>query len=373
MKKILIVAAKLYNDPTGGGGTVVKTLIDTLINDYHIDLVLYRTAMTDYYQHENLNTYFHPIKFRSTNKFERRVRNIEWNIEYLLDSHDLYSYEKIIIVHTSKLFGFEILSKAILEKTIVFPMYLTPSYKRSNEIVSDGYYQAEIRALELVGKIITPSISEKDDLLQFYQVDVSKIKVIPRGIDNVFLSEQRVGFHNPIKLITVSSIKPQKNVIESVIILKSLRELGHNIRLSIVGKIEDQNLYEQLVSFIESYGMSSYVEIIQGLSLDLVAKEMQKADILLLPSLWETFGRVVYEGLASGIPAVIKTNIECFNHLYKEQFIAPYNNVSEAVEKIQYWVNHLEEYKEISRLAVDYSIKYLAELERKQLYEEITC
>ncbi len=373
MKKILIIAAKLYNDPTGGGGTVLKTLIDTLIDDYQLDLILYRTPVKDYYQHPQLKTYFHPIKFRSLNKFERRIKNIEWNMQYLNDNHDLYSYEKIIIVHISKLFGFEILSKDILAKTIIFPMYLTPSYKRSNEVVSDAYFDAEKRVLGLVGKIITPSLSEKEDLLQFYQVDESKIKVIPRGIDNVFLNEQRLGFHFPIKLITVSSIKPQKNVLESIKILKTLRSLGHNVVLSIIGKVEVQHLYEELISCIDSTEMSPYVDVIQGLPLDLVAEEMHKADLLVLPSRWETFGRVVYEGLASGMPAVIKDNIDCFSHLYKQQFIAPYDTVNEAVKKIAYWIDHLDEYKEASKLAIDFSIQFLSELERKRLYEEITC
>ena len=91
--------------------------------------------------------------------------------------------------------------------------------------------------------------------------------------------------------------------------------------------------------------MSNYVTIIQGLSQNDLAKAMEKSDIIVLPSLWETFGRVVYEGLSSGLPAVLKKGIDCFSTLYKQDFIFSYNEVNEATEIVLSITNNPKLYK----------------------------
>ena len=189
MNRLLVIAAKLYNDPTGGGGTVVKNLIDTFIDDFKIDLVLYRTPVKDIFKHKNLRTYFHPILFRDDDKFERRILNYEKNLEVLIKEHDLREYHRIIVVHISKMFGFERLESKYLKKTVLFPMYLTPSYMRSDECVLLEYTTLEHRALCSAALIITPSDSEKSDIVNYYSINESKVKVIDRGVNEIFFSQ----------------------------------------------------------------------------------------------------------------------------------------------------------------------------------------
>ena len=373
MDKILIVAAKIYNDPTGGGGTVVKNLIDTFVEDYKIDLLLYRTPINDVFKHPNLNTQFYPILHRSQNKFERRLLNYVNNFKYLISNYDLKSYEKIIIVHISKMFGFEILDDEILNKTILFPMYLSPSYKRSNESVPDDYVTLEIKALKAVKKIITPSQSEKEDLVSFFNIDCEKINVINRGVSEFFFKKPKETFHNPLRLIVVSTIKKQKNVIEAIRILKKLIDSNLRCNLKIIGRIESNDLYYEIKDFICQNDLTNKVEFIEGLKLFEVAREMENSDILILPSLWETFGRVVYEGMSTGLPVVIRDGIECFSNLYNRNFILKYKSINDAVEAILNLVKEPFFYKEISVESFNYARRFSVVIEKEQLKEIIKC
>lgn len=371
MDKLLIVAAKLYNDPTGGGGTVVKNLIDTFIDNFKIDLVLYRTPTHDFYKHKNLKTYFHPILYRHDDKFERRILNYKYNFDYLINQYDLSAYKKIIIIHTSKMFGLENLDMDILSKTVLFPMYLSPSYKRSNECVPLKYTELEQKVLNAAFKIVTPSESEKNDLINFYNIDSKKVEVINRGVNEVFFSQPKEQFNDPLKLIVVSTIKEQKNVIESVQILKSLRDYSLKAHLTIIGKVESPNLYEDLKFFVKKNDLLDSTTLIQGVDQNELALEMKKSDILILPSLWETFGRVVYEGLSSGLPTIIREGIDCFSNLYKEDFIFPYATIDQAVFSILELCKKVRRFNILSEKAINYASQFSSLIEQKKLREVI--
>ncbi|MBU1144228.1 MAG: glycosyltransferase family 4 protein [Firmicutes bacterium] len=373
MDKILIIAAKLYNDPTGGGGTVVKNLIDMFIESFEIDLVLYRTPTENIYQHKQLKTYFHPVSYRHDNKFERRILNYRINLELLTNKYDFNVYRKIIIVHISKMFGFETLEEKYLSKMILFPMYLTPSYKRSNEIVPLEYIDLEQKALNAVSKIITPSESEKNDLVSFYHINAEKIEVIHRGVNEVFFSSPKDKFTNPLKLIVVSTIKEQKNVIESVQMISKLRDLGLQTKLTIIGRVESRTLYEQMIDYIRLNDLIDNVMLIQDLNQTELANQLKKSDILILPSLWETFGRVAYEAMAAGLPVVMRKGIECFTNLYGKVYILQYKTIDEAVTLIQEIVKEPAKYLMLSSKAIEYAIQFSSMIESKRIREVIMC
>jgi len=227
--------------------------------------------------------------------------------------------------------------------------------------------------LDAVSKIITPSQSEKDDLVNFYNTDSNKIEVINRGVNEVFFGNPKHKLQNPLRLIVVSTIKEQKNVIESVRILKRLRDFDHDAQLTIIGKIESNSLYNDILNYIESNDLSDNTILIQGVQQIELAIEMKKSDILILPSLWETFGRVVYEGFSSGLPVVLRKEIDCFSNLYKEDFVFPYSTIDEAVFSIIKLSKESEKYHALSLKAIKFATQFSSLIERKRLKEVILC
>ena len=371
MNKILIIAAKFYNDPTGGGGTLVKQLIDTLIEDHRVDLVLFRSRVENYYKHKNLGTHFNPVKERTNNKFLRRISNYEHNIQYLEKNFNLSSYKRILVVHVSKMFGFEKFNSNIKSKIILFPMYLSMSYERSKELVPNEYKILESSALKIANRIITPSLSERSDLTQNYKISASKVRVISRGVDEFFYFEHRQPPGNELKLITVSSFKPQKNVIESVKILNILLSKGINCKLTLIGSVDYPIVFQEILDFISEQRVERHVEIFHKLSLKEVALHMQKSDVLLLPSHWETFGRVVYEGFASGLPAIVNSSSSCFNGIETFKCLQKYASTQEAAKLILDLFLNKDYYSAISQEALNLSKNFPTLKESKLLLEEI--
>ena len=276
-----------------------------------------------------------------------------------------------MVIHASKMFGFEILDSRILKKTILFPMFLSPSYCRSGESVPKEYTELEKSALKCVGQIITPSQSEKEDISHNYQVNPQKIHIIPRGVDDAFFSEGRFRPGDPLGLITVSSIKPQKNVIESLFILNRLSLANKNVHLTIIGRVESEQIYKEMLDYIVQNALTDRVTIIFGCSLGEVAESMRKADILILPSLWETFGRVVYEGFAAGLPALVRPNIECFSELEKNEFVFPYRSLDEAVQIITDFSVKERWYEQLSKKASNFALQYRSDREKTSIREVI--
>jgi glycosyltransferase involved in cell wall biosynthesis len=373
MDKLLIIAAKFYNDPTGGGGTVVKNLIDIFIEDFEIDLVLYRTPINDYYTHENLKTHFHPVFYKRKNKFVRRIINYQYNLDYLIDEYNMDAYIKIIVIHVSKMFGFEKLDDKHLRKTVLFPMFLSPSYRRSNENVPSKYVSLEQKALNSAGKIITPSISEKSDMINFYNIDENKLEVVRRGVNELFFQQPRCKMHMPLKLLVVSTIKEQKNVIEAIYILKKLQDLGLSVNLTIIGRIESTSLYHDIETYIKLHDLIESVSLIQGVKHNELAEEMKESDILILPSLWETFGRVAYEGLSSGLSVFVRKGIDCFSNLYEKDFVFSYTTVDEAANLILDLSRNIERYRKVSAASINYANNFSSLIESIKLKEVILC
>jgi glycosyltransferase involved in cell wall biosynthesis len=103
--------------------------------------------------------------------------------------------------------------------------------------------------------------------------------------------------------------------------------------------------------------MDDYIEIIEGKNSKEIMKEI---DILVVPSITpEGFGRVIVEGMVSGIP-VIATNIGATSEIIEDNitgFLVEPQNSFQISEKIKKIISNSELYKKISINAQKYAIE----------------
>ncbi len=163
-------------------------------------------------------------------------------------------------------------------------------------------------------QIIAVSENTKNDLIDFYQLPIEKIKVIYSGVDESFrpindqkqLNRAKEKYRLPKNFIFyLGNLEPRKNIeglIEAFEILKDKNSLLDDYQLLIAGSpswsyeniyhLANQSKYREAVRFI------GYVDLEDKPALYNLAK------LFVYPSFYEGFGFPPLEALASGLPVV---------------------------------------------------------------------
>ena len=309
-KRVLLYLGKFpaYGFDVDGGSILAKQLIDTLKDKCCLDVVFIRKNKEEYFDQKVNSIRYVEYKDAFNNKFIRRMENLLTN-QSALESfrcHDL-----IITAHISKFFGMNKYNDEFWAKTILFPMFCTPSYQRAGEFVPAEYTEQEKIVFSKVKNVITPSESEAGDLVDYYHLDKSKITIIPRGINPLFAPSADYKLHKPLKIVYIGSIKPQKNTLSTVELLQQLKDKGLNCELHLIGTVQDKSLFSELISILNKNQLQSHVVFHHELPQIEVANVLKGMDVNISVSNWETFGRGIYEGITSGLPTFLLSSLEC--------------------------------------------------------------
>jgi glycosyltransferase involved in cell wall biosynthesis len=133
--------------------------------------------------------------------------------------------------------------------------------------------------------------------------EFKNIKLLPEGMDANEVRDVKRHPEEPNRILYVGVLKGYKNVDK---ILEGfsffLRKESARSKLVIVG---DGPEYEFLVAYARSLGLDTFVEWKHGLSREQLLDEYARASVFILLSHLESFGRVVYDALLIGVPAVV--------------------------------------------------------------------
>jgi glycosyltransferase involved in cell wall biosynthesis len=374
VKNVLLITGKFpdVTSDTDGGSIMVSHLIEALRSKCTLDLLFTRTYNTNFKDIEGVRKVtFHTNKVRNNNKFLRRLANIEWNGKEF--SQLIPQYDRIIIIHCSKALGLENLSQELLNKIILFPMYLTSSYIRSNEVIPVEYTEAEQKILPKIKKIITPSQSEKNDIIKDYHVAENRIIVIPRAINSYIESKVRDG-SKANKLIYIGAIKKQKRNGDAIVLLSKLKEMGIESHLYLVGSLQDDELFDYCVDLTNKLGLENNITFSGVLSQKEIAELFNVVDINISVSCWETFGRGIFEGLSAGLPTVVYNSIDCLpEYANANNGISYVENLKTMADKIYNLCTNSTFYKIQSQKAIENGSQFSIEKQKQRLLQEILC
>jgi D-inositol-3-phosphate glycosyltransferase len=192
----------------------------------------------------------------------------------------------------------------------------------SEEIEGDYRIEGEQDVLKNVDRIIAATTAEYAQLMWLYQADVSKITVIPPGVD--------VGKFYPIPsdeakefigvppcdrmLLFVGRIEPLKGLdvlIEAIAIMQKKEVwLDNPFCLAIIGGDPEENENQaniemaRIKSLAEKHGLSNLVTFLGRRSQDSLPYYYSAAEAVVVPSQYESFGMVALEAMACGTPVV---------------------------------------------------------------------
>jgi glycosyltransferase involved in cell wall biosynthesis len=198
-------------------------------------------------------------------------------------------------------------------KVIVFPMYTGTAYLRSGETVPQEYLQGERAVFELATGVVCSSQAEAREIVISYGVNVSRLAIVPFGINLKKFSRRLRGPSGVLTILTIGAIKPQKNQVDALEVVQYLRD-NHGIptQLLLAGKVADEAYYTHLCQEIRRRNLEDAVKYCGVVEHSDVSAFIDQVHFCMSVSRWETFGIALMEALSLGVPALAYDDVDCF-------------------------------------------------------------
>jgi D-inositol-3-phosphate glycosyltransferase len=183
---------------------------------------------------------------------------------------------------------------------------------RASETEPQTRLDAERELVHSVDRIVVATEHERQLLRQLYRVERSRVVVIPQGVDTDQFqprdqSEARRELDLPEDgkvLVAVGRVEPLKGF---DILIRALAEMTERASVTLVivgGDARAAAEFARLTAIAEEVGVSSQVRFVGATDHQRVAYYYNAADVVVVPSFYESFGLVALEALASGVPVV---------------------------------------------------------------------
>jgi glycosyltransferase involved in cell wall biosynthesis len=129
-----------------------------------------------------------------------------------------------------------------------------------------------------------------------------------------------------------------------------LHDEGVEHRVQVAGEV-DESLFEDSGPAIERLGYLDREELVRA---------YQQADVLVLPSRFDSFGRVVVEGMATGLPALVSEHVGAKEVVTEGEsgWVVPAEDVDALADRMRWCVRHPEEVAAMREEAVAAAAEY---------------
>jgi len=125
---------------------------------------------------------------------------------------------------------------------------------------------------------------------------ITKVKFIPNTIDHI---PKTLNKCNNLNIISVGRLSPEKGFIDLIEVFKIINQKNDKIKLTLVGDGVEKPAIEAL---IKKYKLEDKITLTGFLNADELNKEYEKVSLYLMTSYEESFGIVLIEAMAYGIP-----------------------------------------------------------------------
>jgi len=168
--------------------------------------------------------------------------------------------------------------------------------------------------------IITISEFSKQEIIDLYQIQPNKIKVVYLGFDATQFSpaindnsDLLKKYHiNKPYLLYVGRLEKKKNIGNLLMAFALAKEIKPELKLVLVGSAGNQ--FEEIKKIINNYHLEQEVIITGYVAANDLPIIYNQAEIFLFPTLYEGFGLPILEAMASGVP-VITSNFAPHNEV----------------------------------------------------------
>lgn len=178
------------------------------------------------------------------------------------------------------------------------------------------------------------AVSEHFCKLLSEKFDVN-FKFIPNVVDVDFFKIQNQNKNNETKqLLSVANFNPNKN---HEMLIKAFGKLEGNLHLTLVGEGFTKPIMERLVNDLN---LNNRVTFYGSAKSEELVNLLNKSDLFVHPSKYETFGVVLIEALSCGVP-VVSTRCGGAESIIEADFLGELSDINEDdfIEKIKMALN----------------------------------
>ncbi|RJQ14850.1 glycosyltransferase family 1 protein [Candidatus Parcubacteria bacterium] len=182
-------------------------------------------------------------------------------------------------------------------------------------------------------RVVSPVIKEK---LKTIGVDEEKVFVIPTPVDlekfKIKNKESKKSNPNEKKIIFVGRLVKLKNIDFLLRVIKKLANDIDKVRLVIVGDGPETNSLKEYSKKLDIQKLISFVGLVpHGVLMDYYSTAL----IAVLPSLHESFGKVIIEAAMAGVPTLASRTTGAVSIIKDERLLFDINDEATCVSKLK--------------------------------------
>jgi D-inositol-3-phosphate glycosyltransferase len=247
-----------------------------------------------------------------------------------------------------------------------------------NDDEREGPYRVngEKKVLRMVDRIIAATLAERAQLEWLYKADPGKISIIPPGVDTrhfypipVDEARQFIGLKPEDRMILfVGRIEPLKGLDTLIRAVACLRQhdFAEPVHLAVIGGDPDASPelitseMARIQSLCDELGMGNTVVFLGKRGQDTLPYYYSAAEVLVMPSHYESFGMVALEAMACGTP-VIASQVGGLAFLVKDGttgFHVPAEDDDALCEKLTILLGDEALRRRMGQAAAKYARKY---------------
>jgi len=190
--------------------------------------------------------------------------------------------------------------------------------RNAEEVEGNYRLEGEREVLSMAERIVAATQAEMAQLLWLYQADTSKIVIIPPGVDTSHFypipedeAKEFIGIPPCDRMLLyvgrIEQLKGIDTVMEAIALMKPK---DSRVCLTVIGGDPEQeysdanNEMARLHDLREDIGLNDLVTFLGKRGQDTLPYYYSAADVVVMPSFYESFGMVALEAMACGTPVV---------------------------------------------------------------------
>ncbi len=228
----------------------------------------------------------------------------------------------------------------VIKEKYGFPTVLTEHWSGLNDGKLDKNLQSEVSVYKIADDVIVVSKALYNALLRNYGI---KSHVIHNMVDNqFFLNKKSTNKNGIFTFVSVGRLEPIKCFDALIKAYSKMNNHIQNTRLIIIGEGSESRRLHQLVKHLK---IEDKVDLCGLKTPEEVAEILCEADCFVLSSHRETFGIVLIEAMAKGLPVICTRcgGPEDFVNESNGMLVEP-DNPKELAKAMDYMVEHVYEY-----------------------------